>query len=212
MSIIIHQMKTFTLLLLITLILFVGCKEDDEIDDVQSEYILAGVESENIDIQLYPSGLKIDFKNETAGGNPTNAYSGDLWIDLDADYTDDVKFHAYYGYAFPMAGPVNPTKACKMSATEGKHIEISQMPLLLNDTIDNKIEWELIGSNLNGRILSSYIPEWTNNVEVANNVWVEENLYLAFRVNNGPIFKLGWMKLSIEDYYDLDIQAYGLEK
>jgi hypothetical protein len=60
--------------------------------------------------------------------------------------------------------------------------------------------------------LSSYTPEWTNTSEIANNKWTIEDLYLAIRVKQDDIYKFGWIRLLIDDYYDIDIREIGLEE
>jgi len=211
-------MKRLNLIGLFLIALLISCEDKDEIEDIQSEYILAGVDSDKLDTQIYSSGLEIDFKNETAGDYPTTGYSGDLLIDLDSDNSDDIKFHAYYGYGCSMAGCFTPTKACEISVIDNKRIEIYSKPITANDTIDNTLDWKLLGPNTDGEmyikstILSSYTPEWTSTDEIANNSWSTENLYLAIRVRYGDIYKFGWIRLWIEDYYNIDVREIGLER
>lgn len=57
-----------------------------------------------------------------------------------------------------------PTKACEISVIDNKQIEIYSKPITKNDTIDNKLDWKLLGPNtdsgmyINSTILSSYTP------------------------------------------------------
>jgi hypothetical protein len=211
-------MKRLNLIWLFLFALFISCGDNDKIEDIQSEYILAGVDSDKFEIQKYSSGLKISFENEASGDYPTTGYSGDLLIDLDSDNSNDIMFHAYYGYGCSMAGCFSPTKACEISVIDNKQIEIYAEPLTINDTIDSKLDWKLLGPNTDGEIyikstvLSSFTPEWTNTAEIANNKWTTEDLYLAIRVKQGDIYKFGWIRLLIDDYYDIDIREIGLEK
>ena len=51
-------MKRLNLIGLFLFALLISCEDKDEIADIQSEYILAGVNSDKLDIQIYSSGLK----------------------------------------------------------------------------------------------------------------------------------------------------------
>jgi hypothetical protein len=211
-------MKRWNSIWLLFFVLLIGCEDNNKMEDTQSKFILTGVDSDKIDVQSYSPELKINFENETSGNFPTTGYSGDLSIDLDSDNNDDIKFHAYYGYGCSMAGCFSPTKACEITTVDNKEIEIYSNPLSLNDTIDNNLDWKILGPKLDGEqmiistVLSSYTPEWTNNEEITNNVWITENLYLAIRVKKGDIYKFGWIRLYIDDYYDLKIKEIGFEK
>jgi hypothetical protein len=211
-------MKKMNLTWILLFAILIGCEDNNKNGDIQSEFILAGVNSDKLNTRVYSSGLEINFENEKAGDYPTTGYSGDLLIKLDSDNSDYIKFHAYYGYGCSMAGCFYPTKACEISALDNKRIEIFSEPLTTNDTIDNKLDWKLLGPNTVGEvyvtstILSSFTPEWTNTAEIADNKWITENLYLAIRVKQGDIYKFGWIRLFINDYYDLNIKEIGLEK
>lgn len=39
-----------------------------------------------------------------------------------------------------------------------------------------------------------------------------ENLYLAIRIKKEKIYKYGWIRLLIDDYYDIKIKEIGFEK
>lgn len=211
-------MKRWNSIWFLFFLLLVGCEDNNKMQNTQSKFTLVGVDADKIDMQLYSPELKINFVNETAGDFPTTGYSGDLSIDLDSDSNDDIKFHAHYGYGCSMAGYFRPTKACEVKSIDNKEIEIYSNPLSLNDTIDNNLHWKIMGPKKDGEqmiistVLSSFTPEWTNNEEIRNNVWINENLYLAIRVKKGNIFKFGWIRFHIDDYYDIKINEIGFEK
>lgn len=211
-------MKKVSLTWILLLAGLIGCEDNNKNEDIQSEFILAGVDSDKLNIQLYPSELKIDFKNETAGGSPTTGYSGDLLIDLDSDNSNDIKFHAYYGYGCSMTGGCI-TKACELWNLDNKEIDIYRTPLEFNDIISNNLTWNKLGPYSKGgelmlwsTTLSSYSPEWIDSAEIMNNVWTSEDFYLAIRIKCEDIYKFGWIRLYIDDFYDIKIKEIGLEK
>lgn len=167
----------FTWILLFAIL--IGCEDNNKNVDIQSEFILAGVDSDKLDNQLYSSELKIDFENETTGDYPTTGYSGDLLIDLDSDSSNDIKFHAYYGYGCGVSMQCI-TKACEIRNLNNKLIEVYNFPLQKNDTIDDNLNWNIIGpysdAGINAwvTILSSYSPEWINSDEIKNNEWTSK--------------------------------------
>lgn len=211
-------MKLWNSIWLLFFLLLIACEDNNKIEDTQSKFILVGIDSDKIDMQLYSPELKISFENETVGNLPTTVCSGDLLIDLDSDNNDDIKFHAYYGYGCPMSGCFSPIKACEIMTIDNKEIDIYSNPLSLNDTIDNNLDWKILGPRLEGEqmtvftILSSFTPEWPNNEEIKNNAWLTENLYLAIRIKKGDIWKFGWIRLYINDYYDIKIKEIGFER
>ncbi|MFB6343917.1 hypothetical protein ACE1ET_19500 [Saccharicrinis sp. FJH62] len=203
---------------LLVFLLLLSCEYINTSEDIQSEFILAGINSEKLDTHTYPSVQKITFENETAAGYPSTVYSGTISLDLNSDGTNDIKFYSYYGYACSMAGCFKPTKACKVLNIGNNEIEINLNPLHLRDTIDNKLDWKILGPDSDGEhklisaILSSYTPKWTNSAEIANNIWNSGDLYLAIRIRKGDIYKYGWIRLYITDYYDLNIKETACEK
>ncbi len=210
-------MKKLHLIFLLIYVAMISCKDNNDIEDTQPGYILAGVESNKLNIQSYSSELKISFKNETAGDIPTTVFSGDLLIDLDSDNTNDIKFHAYYGYGCSMAGECI-TKACELWNLNNNMIEICKTPLNAEDKISDQLTWSKLGPYSEGEELivwstnlSSYSPEWNNSEEVKNNTWTSDNLYLAIRIKRGDIYKYGWIKLNIDDFYDVKVKEIGFE-
>ncbi|MCF8381003.1 MAG: hypothetical protein K9H49_15620 [Bacteroidales bacterium] len=211
-------MKNCFLVFGILSLLFTACEENKEAEDLQSDYILAGVETVELNINLFSPELKIDFINEKIGDIPTTGFSGDLYIDLNSDSNSDIQFHAFYGYSCSMAGCFSPVQACELMTINSGTVEIYGKPLSLNDTINSNLDWEVLGSSqVDEQIifhtqLSSFTPAWANTEEIRNNEWLDENQYLAIRMKKGDIYKFGWIRLRIEDYYDLILKETGFEK
>ena len=210
-------MKKCNSIWLLLLIVMISCDDKNEINDVQSDFILAGVNSKKLDRQIYTPELKITFKNNNAGGYPTTAYSGDLLLDLNSDNLNDIKFHAYYGIFCSWGGCI--TEACELWNLNNKEIEIYETPLQFNDTISCSLTWDKLGPYSKGgelirwfTILSSYTPKLLNSEEVMNNNWTSENFYLAIRIKSADLYKFGWIRMYINDYYDIKIKEIGFEK
>ncbi len=192
-------MKRWNSIWLLCFILLVSCEDNNEIENIQPEFILAGVDSDKLDTKLYSPELQIIFKNVTAGEHPTKSYSGALAIDLNSDNINDIKFYAYYGYGCPIGFGECMPEACELRALDNKVIEIYTTPLELKDTISNKLTWNKLGPySEQGKfivvspvILSSYSIDLINSDEFKNNVWISENSYLAIRIKNGNIYKYG---------------------
>jgi len=196
-------------LILVLTILLAGCKKEDD-QKSRTQFILAGQADDKVLLQNFTPDLEMAMKNTTAGGIPSTGYSGNLYVDLDLDGTNDLKFRSFYGVGHSMTASA-PSEGCKISDISPKwNVQICLVPQQLQDSIDENMDWHNV--NIFESDLSSYTPEWINSAEIKNNSWNEPNLYLAYRIIQSTDTIYGWMGIEIVDYYKLKIKDAGLMK
>jgi hypothetical protein len=208
-----NKMKLINLIFgTVSLILLLSCEENN------AKFIITGQETEKVNFQSFSPALYVVIDTTLIKYLPAEYYS-ELRIDLDNDNFDDIKFISTIGRDNSGPNIITTTKKCEISSIQDNvEITVIKTPMRHGDKISEDLDWKIVGPVVVGNeilspvTLSLFEPETTDKDEIASNVWDTEDLYLAIRVKAGGNYKLGWIGLYIDDYYDFKIREIGLEK
>jgi len=205
----INMKTTFKIgLAILTALSFTFCQKT-EVEKDRNDFILAGQSGQDVLVRDFVPDLHVEITNETIGSWPTTVYSGELFLDLNLDGKNDMRFYSFYGMGHPI-GYVTPSEGTLVfDISPESTIDICSEPLHLNDSVNKNLTWrQLIIQNT----LSSYTPELSGSPEVIKNSWTESDLYLGFRMIQASDTIYGWIGIQITDYYKLTIKDMGLTK
>jgi hypothetical protein len=203
-------MKTIKrIALILTLALpFASCHKA-EVEKSRNAFILAGQNDTEVLSRDFVPNLQMELTNEKIGSVPTSVYSGELFLDLNLDGKNDMRFYSYYGMGHPMAFVTPSEGSLIYDISPESTIDICFEPLHLNDSVNVNLSWKkLIVQNT----LSSYTPEWYSSPEIKDNRWTESDLYFGYRMILKADTIYGWIGIQITDYYKLTIRDIGLAK
>jgi hypothetical protein len=194
---------TFSILLMLPLLILLSCKKEDNSKQYR-QYILAGEKEENVVYHDFTPDLAVTMVKDSSIGMPSTALTGNLTLDLDFDNINDIKFHSFTGLGHSGSLPT-ASQGCEVSEINSNwEIEICKTPLLLNDTINRRLNWTKIV--VYGTSVSSYTPAWQNFPEEKDNVWNESGKYMGYRMIHSNDTIYGWLALQVDNYYKLKIR------
>jgi hypothetical protein len=194
-------MKTTSLLIILSVLTILLSCEDDESIMRQSIPITTG-EQLDIFIDLLPDSIIEPFENCSTVNSLVvcEMECGSLEIDFNKDSKNDIEFTSCIGTT--LADLNTKTSSVKIIDTA---YQVLISPFLVDVPISNTNNW--------GSTRFIYLSKKTGGIGLQEdfNDWTEFK-YLAFRrlTPNDTLF--GWIKLKIEDYNQLTIDSYSMQK